>query len=166
MSSKLEFEIHPFFNFSSPSNSFLRETWPFDSPDSYKLIGYILKVEILSVPVCLDFTFLEVELVKMNCPGLDEKLQRLLTASHMFGVSCHSSINLGFSPLSKELGFMFAAKIIFYLFDFSCSKIALLALQSAVVVLPQNFGPTIFIDGKIPNFLSNVLSAILEKYFI
>src|SRR6056297_2075446 len=46
-----------------------KEIWPYESLDSYKDIGLILKVDILPAPLCIiPFRAGVADPVKMNCP--------------------------------------------------------------------------------------------------
>ena len=105
-------EIHPFESISVPSNS----AFPLDSIDSKRLIGNIFSRDIRPVPVWCVSTFFEVEPVRIKCPFPLCSSQYVLTASQIFGASCHSSISLGLAPSSNALGLIAAVLINPYLF--------------------------------------------------
>ena len=95
-------------NESGLSNSSFRETVPFDSSLSNRLIGSIGKVDILRVPVCGVSTVCDVEPVRIYKPGICRSSTDLRTAPQIFGASCHSSISLGLSPIKSFDGCTFA----------------------------------------------------------
>ena len=64
----MRFDLHPFSK-GSPSKSDPRDACPLDSPDSYRLMVYMRSSDILPVPVWPVSTFLEVDPVRINCPG-------------------------------------------------------------------------------------------------
>ena len=104
-------EMHPFESFSVPSNSAFKDTFPLDSLDSKRRIGYIFSRDIRSVPVWCVSTFFEVEPVRIKCPFPLCSSQYVLTASQIFGAFCHSSIRLGLAPSSNALGLIAAVLI-------------------------------------------------------
>lgn len=87
-----------------PLNKSFKDTEPFESLDSYKLIVLVNNLEILPVPewaVLLSFG--------TACPTLPLLSTPNLTASQSTGATCHSSSNLGTSPCSNNDGFTSAA---------------------------------------------------------
>ena len=153
---------------SGDSNNSLRLTFPFDSPDSYKLIGRIVSQLKRPVPEwCISFSSTgTAEPVKTNCPTSCRWSTSNLMASHSFGASCHSSISLGVSPSNNTEGSI-SAICKFVSSDAGLSIYnMLLACCSAVVVLPHHLGPSIKMAPLLANFLASILSAILGLYSI
>ena len=96
-------EMHPFESISVPSNSAFKDTFPLDSLDSKRLIGYIFIRDIRPVPVWCVSTFFEVEPIRIKCPFPLCSSQYVLTASQIFVSSCYSSISLSLAPSSNAL---------------------------------------------------------------
>ena len=90
---------------NSPWHSFSKETFPQESPDSYRDIGRIRSLAIRPAPLCRMPLWLGVaEPVRMNCPFSATWSTLYRTASQMEGTSCHSSIRRGVSPSSTKAG--------------------------------------------------------------
>ena len=155
--------MHPFESISVPSNNDFKNTFPLDSLDSKRLIGYIFSRDIRPVPVWCVYTFFEVGPVRIKCPFPLCTSQYVLTASQILEASCHSSTSLGLAPSSKALGLIAAVLIKSSFFGSFWNWIQLLVYFFAVVVLPHHFGPTIFIAPNARSFSSRLLSIIRGK---
>ena len=137
-------EISPVIVVSnSSSNIPFREIFPEESPDSYNDIVRNLRTPILPAPLCLmPLIFGVDEPVSMNCPLPSESSTMLFVASHISGMSCHSSIRCGLSP-SKMILISTSANLLFMkLFLGSASMNALLELFKENHVFPQPLGPS------------------------
>ena len=144
-----------------------RLTLPFDSPDSHRLIGRIVSQAKRPVPewVTLLMSAGTAEPVNISCPGFPLRLTTNLAASQSCGASCHSSINLGVSPCSKNSGsFSASIKLERIVLGLSMYK-TLAAMFSAVVVFPHHFAPWISTTPADSNCSFNSLSATLFLYF-
>ena len=100
---------------SGLSNKSIIEICPFDSPLSYKLIGFISILWILPVPECIMLSSsTTVEPVRIYNPYPSLSSMLVLTESHNTGATCHSSINRGLFSFNNLEGSM-SAHIIFVL---------------------------------------------------
>ena len=154
--------------FSRDSNKCDKLTFPFDSPDSYRLIGRIVNQLNLPVPECFMDSSSEgtAEPVSMNCPTWCLWSTSNLMVSHNFGANCHSSTSLGVSPSSKMPGSISAiCKLDSNEAGLSIYRM-LRACCSAVVVLPHHLGPSIRTAPLLLSFFSKMPSAILCLYSI
>ena len=80
-------------------NKSFKDTEPFESSDSYKLIDLINNLEILPVPVCdVILSFGTADPVNINCPVSFLLFTSNLTVSQRTGETCYSLSNLGISP--------------------------------------------------------------------
>ena len=120
-----------------------RETLPSESPDSRSVMVRILIRPMRPVPLCT-YSFLR---------GIDDPVSRNLpfpaprstsdrTASQMAGTSCHSSINLGSSPMRMPRGSDAAMSLPGTGPTASATLNSLREWFSAVQVLPHQRGPS------------------------
>jgi hypothetical protein len=101
-----------------------------------------------------------VDPVKMNWPNIFRISTSWRTASHSWGASCHSSINLGLSPSKRREGLISAANNAWRPTCGSCRKIQLFANCKAVVVFPHHLGPWISTAPVASNLSLRSVSAI------
>jgi len=78
---------------------------PVELPDSWRLIVLMRIVPMRPAPLCIiSAESTAEEPVRMNSPEAFSRSTSRLTASHMPGTNCHSSMRQGFSPYSIESG--------------------------------------------------------------
>ncbi len=138
-------------------------TSPFDSPDSNRDIGRIRSFANLPTPECMMSEVCGGTLlpVSINCPMLPAWSTSNLTASQMVGAVCHSSSNLGRSPLSRRLMLILAILMT----SGSAIYNTLAACCSAVVVFPHHFAPSISTAPFRCKRACSISSTILRLYF-
>ncbi len=142
------------------------ETSPVESPDSYKDIVRIRKCLIRPVPLCTGRTSLGTEdPVSMNCPLIDLRSTSDLTASHIAGTSCHSSIRCGTSPSKAKRMLNLTSSLLGCPYSSISPNInAELELFNPIHVLPHHLGPSTHTAPKARNDASSCVSAILVLY--
>ena len=153
---------------SGVSNRCAKLTLPFDSPDSYRLIGRMVSQLNRPVPEwCMSFSSAgTADPVNTNCPTSCLWSTSNLMVSHSLGASCHSSISLGVSPSSRTEGSISAiCRFVSSEAGLSIYKM-LFACCSAVVVFPHHLGPSISIAPLLASFFASIWSAILCLYSI
>ena len=127
-----------------PSKSSFSDTEPFDSSDSYRLIGRINMRDIRPVPVwAVAPSVGTAEPVSRNWPISSRRSTSKSTASHSTGAICHSSISRGVAPFSNSEGFVSAMLRYVPALSGSCMYRTLRAARWAVLVLPHHFAPSI-----------------------
>lgn len=102
--------------------------------------------------------------VSINKPSSPRWSTSNLIASQICGITCHSSINLGTSPLSNILTFKSAISKLLFLVLGSAIYNTLFASCSAVVVFPHHLGPSTNTAPTSSSLYFNNLSAILFLY--
>lgn len=159
----LSSETDPISSFL-PRNKSRKDTDPFDSPDSKRLIGRIFNREILPVPVwAITLSAGTAEPVRINCPVSALLSTSNLTASHKTGAICHSSINRGVSPFKSKEGLVSAMAKYDLVWSGSCRYTTLRDTLHAVLVLPHHFAPSISTAPEDSNACSSSASQILGK---
>ena len=149
-----------------PSNRSLRLMVPFDSHDSYRLIGRIMMCANRPVPLWIvsSASGSTDEPVRINCDGTPRLSTSLRMESQMGGNACHSSISRGVAPSNNVFGPISIICILCFSTDASPRSSTLRASCLAVVVLPHHLGPSIRTAPFPRTLRSRILSAIRRLY--
>ena len=135
---------------SFPSQTSLTDTAHAESPLSCKDIGCMAREAMRPVPECMTpFRCGVADPVRINRPLLSCSSDLYLTASHIAGTSCHSSMRCGDAPSNALLTSKRASSLFEKLLVGSASINALLECIVLVHVFPHHFGPSTTTAGNV-----------------